>query len=190
MGSIEMSKTVPESDDFRALLKDQYDADVSLCYQCGKCSAGCPAAFAMENTVRQIIRMVQVGLIQEALSTYSIWVCASCETCSTRCPRHVEPAKVMESLRIEAKKAGLVADKRADLFNDLFLQSVSSHGRLHEVGLIMRYNILSGQWFKDAELAPSMMLQGKLKILPESIKNKEAVAKIFENVQKKRGGKK
>ncbi|KAB2954570.1 heterodisulfide reductase subunit C [Heliorestis acidaminivorans] len=190
MGSIQLSNTVPDSDEFRALLKKEYESDLSLCYQCGKCSAGCPAAFAMENTVRQIIRMVQLGLTKEALTTYSIWVCASCETCSTRCPRHVEPAKVMEALRIEAKKAGLVADKRADLFNDLFLQSVSNHGRLHEVGLIMRYNLLSGQWFKDAMLAPSMMMQGKLKVLPESIKNKEAVAKIFKNVQKKRGGQK
>ncbi|MBC9783207.1 4Fe-4S dicluster domain-containing protein [Heliobacterium chlorum] len=189
MGPIQLSMTVASSQDFRDRLKQEYGVDVSLCYQCGKCSAGCPAAFAMEHTVRQILRMVQSGLVQESLSSYSIWACAGCETCSTRCPRQVEPAKFMEALRIEAKKAGLVADKNADLFNDLFLSSVKDTGRLHEVGMIARFNILSGQLFKDAEHAPGLFTQGKLSILPHKIKNTEAMAKIFANVQKKRGGK-
>lgn len=188
MGPIQLSTTVAAGEDFRGRLKEEYGVDVSLCYQCGKCSAGCPAAFAMERTVRQIVRMMQLGLIKEALSSYSIWACASCETCSTRCPRKVDPAKVMEALRIEAKKAGLVADKKADLFNDLFLKSVQANGRLYEVGLMGMHNILTGQFFKDANLGPFLMAQGRLGLAPHKIQNREAVAKIFKNVLKKRGG--
>ncbi|ABZ84563.1 4fe-4S ferredoxin, iron-sulfur binding protein, putative [Heliomicrobium modesticaldum Ice1] len=190
MGPVQLSTTVVSSQGFRDRLKETYGADVSLCYQCGKCSAGCPAAFAMEHTVRQIIRMVQAGLIQDALRTYSIWACAGCETCSSRCPRQVDPAKVMEALRIEAKKQGLVADREADLFHDLFLQSVQSNGRLHEVGLMARFNILSRQFFKDAVHAPGLLSQGKLSILPHKNQNPDAVARIFANVKKKRGGNK
>ncbi|NMA14706.1 MAG: heterodisulfide reductase subunit C, partial [Clostridia bacterium] len=54
------------------------------CYQCGKCSAGCPVAFAMDKTPRQIIRLLQLGLLEEALATRTIWLCATCQTCVTR----------------------------------------------------------------------------------------------------------
>ena len=59
---------------------------VADCYQCGKCTAGCPTAFAMDYPPNQIIRGIQLGMRDAVLSSKAIWVCAACETCTTRCP--------------------------------------------------------------------------------------------------------
>ena len=74
--------------------------NILSCYQCGKCSAGCPNSFAMDLLPSQIIRMVQLGLQDEIRNSKTIWLCASCLTCAVRCPRGVDLAKVFESLRL------------------------------------------------------------------------------------------
>lgn len=69
------------------------------CYQCGKCAAGCPAVEAMDALPSQVMRLVQLGQIEEALTKKTIWVCAACQTCKVRCPRGVDLSRVMEALR-------------------------------------------------------------------------------------------
>jgi heterodisulfide reductase subunit C2 len=68
------------------------------CNQCGKCSAGCPVAPAMDMLPNQVIRLAQLGLA-DVLDCQAIWVCASCLTCVTRCPKGVDLSRVMEALR-------------------------------------------------------------------------------------------
>ena len=70
------------------------------CYQCGKCSAGCPMAFSMDLLPNQIIRLAQLGLEEDIAKSKAIWLCASCVTCSVRCPRGVDLARVMEAMRL------------------------------------------------------------------------------------------
>ncbi len=70
------------------------------CYQCGKCSAGCPMCFAMDLLPSQIIRLAQLGLEDDIAKANTIWICASCITCSVRCPKGVDLARVMEALRL------------------------------------------------------------------------------------------
>jgi len=69
------------------------------CYQCGKCSAGCPAVSEMDILPNQIIRFAQLGLKDELLQSKSIWTCASCFTCNSRCPKGINIAEVIEALR-------------------------------------------------------------------------------------------
>ena len=69
------------------------------CNQCGKCSAGCPLAFSMDLLPNQVIRLVQLG-IEDVLLSQTIWTCASCLTCSSRCPKGLELPRLMEALRI------------------------------------------------------------------------------------------
>ena len=74
--------------------------DVLACYQCGKCSAGCPMISSLDFLPNQVIRLVQLGRVQEVVNSKTIWMCASCYTCSERCPKGVDLAKVMEALRL------------------------------------------------------------------------------------------
>jgi heterodisulfide reductase subunit C len=69
------------------------------CYQCGKCSAGCPAVSEMDILPNQIIRFAQLGLKDELLASKAIWICASCLTCNARCPKGINIAEVIEALR-------------------------------------------------------------------------------------------
>ncbi len=76
------------------------------CYQCGKCSAGCPMAAHMDVLPNQIIRMAQLGMKEQLLATRTIWTCVSCLTCNSRCPKGIKIAEVMESLRMTALRDG------------------------------------------------------------------------------------
>ncbi len=69
------------------------------CYQCGKCSAGCPAVSQMDILPNQIIRFAQLGFKDELLESRTIWICESCFMCNSRCPKGINIAEVIEALR-------------------------------------------------------------------------------------------
>ena len=73
--------------------------DLLACYQCGKCSAGCPAVSDMDILPNQIIRYAQLGFKDELLQSKSIWICASCFTCNARCPKGINVAEIIEAIR-------------------------------------------------------------------------------------------
>jgi heterodisulfide reductase subunit C len=70
------------------------------CYQCGKCSAGCPMVASMDILPNQVVRLAQLGMEEDLREVNTMWVCASCLTCAVRCPRGVDLARVMEALRV------------------------------------------------------------------------------------------
>ncbi len=80
-------------------VKELSEQNLQACYQCGKCSAGCPSIEPMDVIPSQLIRLVQLGQVEKALATRTIWLCAACHTCKVRCPRGVDLAKIMEALR-------------------------------------------------------------------------------------------
>ena len=86
-------------DDFVRKVEELSGQKLLACYQCGKCSAGCPAAPEMDILPNQVIRYAQLGLKDELLSAKSVWVCASCYTCNVRCPKGIKIAEVMEAVR-------------------------------------------------------------------------------------------
>ncbi|MEN6452149.1 MAG: 4Fe-4S dicluster domain-containing protein [Thermoguttaceae bacterium] len=162
---------------------------VADCYQCGKCSAGCPVADQMDLLPNQLVRLVQMGRFDRALKCEAIWKCVSCMTCSTRCPKTVDCAGVMDGLRELAAKQGKASKKRLRtvVFQQAFLDNIRRNGRLREVELIGEFKTRA--FFKDgsvsqalsgAMLAPALMKRKKFHLVGERAKDLGVVARIFE----------
>lgn len=91
---------------FTASIEKISGQKLMACYQCGKCSAGCPMASHMDVLPNQMIRMAQLGMQKQLLAAESIWMCVSCLTCNSRCPKGIKIAEVIEALRKAALNSG------------------------------------------------------------------------------------
>ena len=102
--------------DLADLFAEEKGIHVQDCYQCQKCSVGCPVVFAMDYKPNQIMQMVSLGMKERVLNCHTIWVCASCYTCSTRCPNDIDIAGVMDRLRQAALREGWSRPKKTFRF--------------------------------------------------------------------------
>jgi heterodisulfide reductase subunit C2 len=183
-----MSATTHEHavDTLAGKLNEATGVSVTRCYQCGKCTAGCPLADEMDYTPSHILRLLQLGLDgseDTVLGAYSIWVCLTCEMCYARCPQEVDIPKMMDFLRAESVRQGKVNPRAKDFvsFHKTFLDSIHYVGRLYEVGLIAEYKARTWHLFQDVLMAPKLYFKGKLKLFPHLVKNRKNLSRIFKN---------
>lgn len=167
----------------RKEIEAQSGQKLSACYLCGKCSAGCPVAPHQDVPPHIIMRMAQTGSTA-ILSTSMIWNCVSCETCYTRCPNAVNPARVCEAAARIAKKHGIITSKPASTLRDKFVESIKDNGRVHELTLAVQMKAATGDVFGDIAMGLPMLLKGKLPIKGHKIKNIEALQRLFEEMEK------
>jgi heterodisulfide reductase subunit C len=159
--------------------------DVARCYQCGKCSAGCPLAAEMDFPPSQIMHLLQLREFPEfaelALRSHTIWLCLTCEICYCRCPMELDIPKVMDALRHESLAQNKVNPKAKGIlaFHRAFLDSVRYTGRLFEMGQVVDYKLRSGHFLQDLLQAPWMFFVGKLHLLPECVRDRRALKRIF-----------
>lgn len=138
------------------------------CYQCKRCTAGCPVAEFGDLHPAQIMRAVQLGQVERAVETRFIWLCTGCQTCSTRCPQDIDVAAVMDELRMIARERGLVR-KDAPFANilKLNLDSMKRWGRLYEVELVMLDRITRpASLLEDLPTSLKLVAKGKINPLP------------------------
>jgi len=141
--------------------------NVFLCYQCVKCTAGCPLAEYFDLTPNQVMRAVQLGQEELALNSRTIWLCASCQTCTTRCPQGLDVAGIMDRLKMIAQERGIEPKVReVALFHKVFLKNVDLLGRVYELGLMAEMNLRTGEPFKDLPMGLEMFRKGKISLLP------------------------
>ncbi|MEA1935912.1 MAG: 4Fe-4S dicluster domain-containing protein [Thermodesulfobacteriota bacterium] len=158
---------------------------IQRCYHCRKCTAGCPVAFAMDYNPNTIIKMIQMGRRDEVLNSSTIWLCASCETCVTRCPNEVDIARMMDVLREMAIESEVrIKEKNILKFHEAFLSNVKMGGRINEPLMIVNYKLKSGDYFSDMALGISMFIKGKLFLLSPRTKDMKSVKKIFEETKR------
>lgn len=161
--------------------------NISTCYQCGNCTAGCPAGFVYDRQVSQIMRGIQLGLKDQVLSSNSIWFCLGCSMCSLRCPNEIDVAAVMETLRHMARQEGRVAVPRVEKFWFSFLDTVRSFGRTYEIGTMALYMLRSMRLTTDLDLAPTALKRHKLPFIPHMINRSDvaSVARIMERYKQR-----
>lgn len=167
--------------------------NVAMCYQCGKCSAGCPLASEMDFPPSQIVRMLQLGfpsLENQCVGSLSIWYCLTCETCMSRCPKEVDLPRIMEFLREESLHQNKTHPKAREIiaFHRAFLDSIQAAGRAYEIGMIADYKARSLHLFQDMLVAPKLFLHGKLKLFPHLIKGRAGISRIFSLTIDKKSG--
>jgi len=171
-------------------IKQHCHEDVNRCYQCLKCSAGCPMSSAMDYPPSQIMRMVQLGQEDILLTSSAIWFCLTCNTCSIRCPNDIDIALVIDTLRERALQKGILpAYERVPLFHQYFLDSVKKRGRTFEGEFLALYQLKTGQILGSVGLGIRMFLKGRMGLIPESVENKAAFQEIYRRIEA-RGGKK
>jgi len=158
------------------------------CYQCGKCSAGCPLAEDMDFTSNVVMRMLQSedeDLDKKLLQSQAIWLCVSCEMCISRCPMQIDIPKIMDYLRQQSLAKGLQnksANKNIVSFHRSFLDMVRFTGRSYEVGVVAAYKLRSKKFLQDLTLAPKVFMKGKLPVIPKMIKDRKNINRIFKSV--------
>jgi len=148
-------------------IQAEFGENVFLCYQCIRCTVGCPLAEYFDLTPNQVLRALQLGQDDVVLNSKTIWLCASCQTCVTRCPQQLDLPRVMDFLKSEAQARGIAPKvPEVALFHKVFLRDVDILGRAYELGLIAEMNLRTGQPFKDVDLGLEMIRKRKVKLLP------------------------
>lgn len=188
-----MEQTIPEviigESHFLEEVERGSGIKVSACFQCRKCTNGCPVTFAMDIYPDQVMRYIQLGLKKEIRESATIWVCASCETCTTRCPNEIDIAGVMDFLKqsVVGERAK-AAESKVLAFHQAFLDDIRKRGRVFEAGLMQNYLLKSGELMhklKDLSILDEMRLgwtmyrKGRLNLLPKHIKDREEIKELF-----------
>jgi heterodisulfide reductase subunit B len=150
---------------------EELGQNVYLCYQCLKCTSGCPVSEYFDWQPHQIMRAAQFGDLEIALESQTPWLCAACQTCTTRCPQNLDINAIMEFMTREATKRGLKPKvPAADIFCNAFMHEVRLWGRAYELGLMAEMKLRTGDLFSDLDLGAKMMLNRKFSFLPHPTK--------------------
>jgi len=176
--------------DIRGLIEEMTGVDIGVCYQCKKCSNGCPVSTLVEMPPSEIIRRLHFGMGESLLDSEMIWTCAGCATCSKRCPMGVDVAAVIDALKALSETMNAKAPKgNTRLLNELMLKSIKKHGRTYDLGFIGRHNMSTPSVMKkNIGKFPTLLFKGKIALLPNRRGNRKVVKQIFENLKKKEEG--
>jgi heterodisulfide reductase subunit B len=153
-------------------IREVTNENVFLCYQCTKCTSGCPLAEHFDLAPNQVMRAAQLGMKDEIFNSLTPWLCASCQTCTTRCPQGIDIARIMDYLVGEMMAQGIKSKvPEVAIFNKVFLRDVDILGRSYELGLMLEMNLRTKKPFKDVDLGLDMIKHGKINFLPSIVRS-------------------
>jgi heterodisulfide reductase subunit C len=158
---------------------------IKRCIQCGTCSGTCPVSWAMDASPRRIIAMVRAGMRDKVLSSNTIWTCASCYSCTARCPQEIKITDVMYILKRLAIREAREKSRPAQAFSEAFTDIVSKYGRNHEMKLMARF-MLSTQPLASVGYAGvgwGLTRTGRLPLSVKPIKGIESLRRIIHKAQ-------
>jgi heterodisulfide reductase subunit C2 len=158
------------------------------CIQCGTCSASCPTSEAMEYGPREIIAALRAGMLDRVLKSNTVWLCASCYSCSVRCPAGIPFADVMYELkRLGVKHRMCPKGTTNAVMAQAFVESVDRHGRNFEPELIGKFYLRTNpfKFLKQIPLVLRMLVRGRAHFLPRKVKGVAGLRKMMAAMEEK-----
>ena len=156
------------------------------CIQCGTCTGSCPVSYAMDISPRELIALFRSGEMETIMKSRTIWICASCYACTTRCPSGIKITDIIYALKRTAmeKNYQSIAPQVQTLAR-LFISNLMTYGRLHEGTLIRKYYTKTNIWklFGLISLGRKMLQKKRLALFPKKIKGQAALARIIKRAQ-------
>ncbi|MFC2067468.1 4Fe-4S dicluster domain-containing protein [Chloroflexota bacterium] len=172
---------------FAKKVKEQCGVDVNRCYQCLTCTLSCPVVFTMDYSPHQLVRMIQLGTKEEVLQSSTIWVCANCETCVTRCPNEIDIPKLMDTFRQMAIQENISGkETTVPQFHQVFMKGIRQWGKQYELGMLIELKLKTRDLFSDLGMGLKLLRKGKLSLLPERIKGYREIKNIFRKTEAKK----
>jgi heterodisulfide reductase subunit C len=155
---------------------------VHWCVQCGTCSASCPNVHKMDYSPRKIIALVRAGRRYDALTSNTMWVCASCYLCTVRCPKDVKITELMHTLECLSVRHGLRNGGTTPALYRAFVDSIKGNGRVHELGMMMKFFLKTNPLaaLKIISVGLQLLSHGRMSIKPTRIKGVEQIKTIVE----------
>ncbi len=163
-------------------LDNDLGEDFHRCLHCRCCGSGCPFIEAMDRPPNNVIRLLQFGLLQEALSCSTIWVCVACNTCAMECPMAIDIAALMDRLRhLALKKQISPAEPDVLKFHRTVLDSIARYGRAHKLDIMMRYKLTTRHWLQDWQVGLRMLAKRKLDLLPSRVRRIDEIKALYDS---------
>lgn len=154
---------------------------IKNCLQCGTCTGACPVAYAMDMTPRHIIGLFRAGRMEEVLRSKAIWLCASCYSCTVRCPMKIRVTDTMYAFKRLAMERGLHSRHFAiPALSRSFITTIGKYGRNYELGLVLRYylKVGIGKLFAGSGMGWNLFRHGRMGLWPKRIRRVRDVRAI------------
>jgi heterodisulfide reductase subunit C len=175
-----MNSIIVSADNNPQELARSCGVDFNACYHCRCCGNGCPFLESMDFPPNSVIRLLQLGQIEEALTSRTIWTCVGCNTCSMQCPMAIDIPALMDSLRqmaLERKVA--IAEPDVVDFHKAVLDSIARYGRTHKLEIMMRYKLKTRTFLQDWQVGLKMLAKRKLDLTPSRVKSLSVVQALI-----------
>ncbi len=159
---------------------------IKRCIQCGTCTGSCPVSYAMDISPRELIALFRAGEMGPIMKSRTIWICASCYACTTRCPSGIRITDTIYALKRTAMEQGIESlAPQVQRLAGLFTQNLMKYGRLHEGTLIRKYYVRTNlRKFLDLiPLARKMWKTKRVALLPTRIKEHDSLSRIIRKAQ-------
>ena len=170
---------------FAAEIKTKSGVDFNRCLHCRCCAGGCPFYQAMDYAPHEVIRLVQLGMKQEAMECATIWICVGCHTCTVQCPMAIDISAVMDAIgQTVLLENGKIAEPDVTYLHKEVLRSIERYGRTHKLEIMLRYKVQKRDWLKDLDVGLKMLRKRKLDLMPSKVKDIDEIKKLFTRIQR------
>ncbi len=140
----------------------------------------------MDIMPHQMVRHAVLGHTERLVNSKSLWLCLNCHTCGARCPNGIDVPALLDPIRHDViKKKIKTQDPNVPAFHEIFVQTVKTFGRVHELFLVGMYKFKTKNYFSDMELGWKMFRKGKMHLIPHKASSLSEVKEVFKQAKNK-----